>query len=218
MAAKDMSPAELEMVEHCRCGHRTKLKLQKRPCHGCVIASTRAPAGYKGWGTKDRALNAIGADTIEYGQEDINGHRYGSHWVLLKTHFSRLIMLKNKTVAATARAYSDVKADIEALVDPGGLKGYKIQRVGRDPGSEFLGEFLDAAAEDSIPRETGEVDIHHCQAIQENRHKMTHRAATAMTATSMRTQELGNLVHGNAAVWATELVNHSAITKEQKDN
>ena len=57
------------------------------------------------------------------------------------------------------------------MTDPGGKAGYKIQRIGRDPGSEYLGEFLDVAAEHNIPRETGAVNIHENQSIQENRHK-----------------------------------------------
>jgi hypothetical protein len=211
-----MSAAECEMRAHIVGGHRSKLVLNTSLCHGCISASMRGPAGYKGGGDKDRPLNALGADTIDYKSEDINGHRYGSHFVLLKTQFALMKMMKLKTASSTSKAFLAAKAEIEALVDPGCVNGYKIQRVGRDPGSEYLGEFLDTAAEHNIPRETGAVDIHHCQAIQENRHKMTHRTAIAMSVTGCATQEQANLVAGNAATLATLLVSHTAITKQQK--
>ena len=216
MAAAAMSPAEIEMRDHARNGHRSILKLNKRPCHGCVTAAMRAPAGYKGGGSKERDLESVGGDTVDYKTLDINGHRYGSHWVLLKTMYAKLKMIRLKTASSTAKAFLEAKAHFEALVDPGCINNYKIQRVGRDPGTEFLGEFLDAAAEHNIPRETGAVDIHHCQGIQENRHKMMHRAAIAMCAHCCKHQKDANLMFGNAASWGTELVNHSSITKEQK--
>jgi hypothetical protein len=137
MAARKMSPEQLEMRLHLAGGHRSKLVLNKELCHGCITGSMRGPAGYLGGGDKERPLNALGADTVDYGTEDINGHRYGSHFVLLKTQYAVLKMLKNKTASATAKAFLEAKAEIEALVDPGCVNGFKIQRVGRDPGTEY---------------------------------------------------------------------------------
>ena len=94
----------------------------------------------------------MGADTTDYKSEDVNGKRYGSQWVMLKTQYGVLKMLKVKTASATAKAFLEAKAEVEALVDPGGSRGFTIQRVGRDPGTEFLGEFLDAATPYSIQR------------------------------------------------------------------
>ena len=128
---------------------------------------------------QDMGKTAMGGDTIDYKTEDVNGHRYGADWVMFKSQFAVLHMLKYKTASATAKSFLDAKAYIEALADPGCVNGFKIQRCGRDPGTEYLAEFLDACAEHNIPKETGAVDVHWNQAIQENRHKMTHRAAVA---------------------------------------
>jgi len=171
----------------------------------------------KGGADKHRDLETVGSDTLDYITRDVNEHRYGSLWIVLKTQFAVLKMLRHKTAAATAKAFSSAKAEIEALTDPGGKAAYKIQRVGRDPGSEYLGEFLDVAAEHNIPRETGAVNIHKNQSIQENRHKMNQRTGTAITAHCCENEQTGDLLHGNAGVWACTLLNHTSITKEQKE-
>jgi hypothetical protein len=71
MAARAMTLEQAEMRAHCAGGHRSKLVLNKKLCHGCITASMRGPAGYQGGGDKARPLNAIGADTVDYGTEDI---------------------------------------------------------------------------------------------------------------------------------------------------
>ena len=123
---------------------------------------------------------------------------------MFKSQFAVLHMLKYKTASATAKSFLDAKAYIEALADPGCVNGFKIQRCGRGPGTEYLAEFLDACAEHNIPKETGAVDVHWNQAIQENRHKMTRRAAVAVLATCCKSsqEELADLMHGDVAVWA----------------
>jgi hypothetical protein len=78
----------------------------------------RGPSGYQAGGVKDRKLDALGTDTVDYKTEDINGHRYGSPFVLLKTQFALLKKLAKKTAVATAKAFLTLKVQIEALVDP----------------------------------------------------------------------------------------------------
>ena len=223
MGVQKLTEAEAEMRDHCIRGHRTKLKLQGgKPCHNCVTAVMQA-LRYKRGGALDKpdmGKTAMGGDTIDYKTEDVNGHRYGADWVMLKSQFAVLHMLKYKTASATAKSFLNAKAYIEALADPGCVKGFKIQRCGRDPGTEYLAEFLDVCAEHNIPKETGAVDVHWNQSIQENRHKMTHRTSVAMLATCCKStqEELADLMHGDVAVWACECINHSEITPYQKEH
>ena len=223
MGAERLTAAEKELREHCIKGHRTKLKLQGgKPCHGCVTSAMQALRYHKGGALEkpDMGKTAMGGDTIDYKTFDVNGHRYGSDWVMLKSCFAVLHMLRFKTASATAKSFLEAKAYIEALADPGCVNGFKIQRCGRDPGTEYLAEFLDACAEHNIPKETGAVDVHWNQSIQENRHKMTHRASVAMLATCCKPsqEELADLMHGDVAVWACACINHSEITPYQKEH
>lgn len=138
MAAKALSKAEAEYEKHCKCGHTTKMTLQAPGfrCHGCITGAMQAKMIRKGGADKNRDLETVGSDTQDYITRDVNEHRYGSLWVMLRTQFAVLKMLRHKTAAATAKAFSSAKAEIEALTDPGGKLAYKIQRVGRDPGTE----------------------------------------------------------------------------------
>jgi hypothetical protein len=62
---------------------------------------------------------AMGGDTIDCKTEDVNGHRYGADWVMFKSQFAVLHMLKYKTSAATAKSFLDAKAFFESLAELG---------------------------------------------------------------------------------------------------
>ena len=46
---------------------------------------------------------------------------------------------------------------------------------------------------------------------------MNQRTGTAITAHCCENEQTGDLLHGNAGVWACTLLNHTSITKEQKE-
>ena len=129
MGAKKMSAAETELREHCRMGHRSKLKLQAPGfvCHGCVTGGMQELRARSGGATKNRGHDELGGDTVDYKTEDVNGHRYGSHWVTLKGHLGKLRMLKHKTASSSATAFTSIKRELEALADPGAVHGYKVR-------------------------------------------------------------------------------------------
>ena len=73
-----------EMVEHVQKCHRTKLKLNKEPCPGCLAGDMRARKAMTGRATKIRQFLTMNLDYIEYpGETDNNGHTKVYHSVVL---------------------------------------------------------------------------------------------------------------------------------------
>ena len=78
-----------EMVEHVTKYHRTKLKLKKEPCSGCLAGGMRARKAMTGRATKIRQFLTMNSDYIEYpGETDNNGttmetRRYITRWCCL---------------------------------------------------------------------------------------------------------------------------------------
>ena len=73
-----------EMVEHVIKCHRTKLKLNKEPCSGCLAGDMRARKAMTGRATKIRQFLTMNSDYIEYpGETDNNGNMKVYHSVVL---------------------------------------------------------------------------------------------------------------------------------------
>ena len=79
-----------EMVEHVTDCHRTKPKLNKGPCSGCLAGGRRARKAMTGRATKIRRFLTMNSDYVEYpGEIDNSGHTKVYHSVLLPDLTSR---------------------------------------------------------------------------------------------------------------------------------
>ena len=158
-----------EMVEHVTKCHRTKLKLDKEPCSGCLAGNMRARKAMTGRATKIRQFLTMNSDYIEYpGEADNNGNTKVCHSVVLPDLLG--VALPNRTVNAmsTTIRWKKAKAWFESRADPGGIKGIKIQRHHHDPGSENKGVLTDTLAEFNMIDSSGGTDIHTDGAFIEN--------------------------------------------------
>ncbi len=114
-----------------------------------------------------------------------------------------------------------MKARIEAATDPGGIKGYKIQTLRHDPGTEFQGATKQLIQEHNLIDRQGEVDRHTDSAIIENRHKMIQHMGAAMSLTAFEGEhecyeELTIQSWDEIGKTASDLLNHSSITAHQR--
>ena len=129
-----------------------------------------------------------------------------------------LIMIKKKTAVRTWAAFTKIKARIESETDPGDKDKYRIQQMRFDPGSEFRGRFIEGMHDNKIIGKRGTTGRHSNQGDAENRNGRTQRVATAMATTAMgdNIKKYGPSLGGELAEWASEAINHTKITAEQK--
>ena len=206
-----------ETRTHLESGHRTKLRLKKEPCDGCIKASMLDRYSRKGGSNnKLREYEAVNADTLDYGTADNNGQRYGLNVVVVNNSYGQIVLTANKDAASSAATWGKCKARIESNADPGARNNYKIERRYTDPGKEFEGASRKACEKDKVRVTLGMVNEHTSGALVENRNKMLQRTGTALSATALSDESMHGALHGEAARHASELMNHSAITTSQK--
>lgn len=128
-------------------------------------------------------------------------------------------MLKKKQSSVVAAAWKKMKASVEAKTDPGGKQEYKIEMVRTDPGSEFKGTMTQALEEAQVIHSVGEVDRHADGAVVENRNGKLQEVGTAIAVTACgdNLPLYDQLMQGDIIEWANELMNHTEITKHQKE-
>ena len=136
---------------------------------------------YRSFEVKNRDLNTVNTDTVDMVHMSQSGKRYLHNLIVVGTQYGEARSSKNKDSISTARAFRDMKCRLEAMTDPGGIDGYKVQCIHHDPGSEFNGAMKTEIHMDSIVDEKGEVDRHTDGALIENRNKMIQRTATALS-------------------------------------
>ena len=127
--------------------------------------------------------------------------------------------MKDKTSITTAKKWRQQKNRIEAQTDPGNKTGWKIECCAMDPGPEFKGAMDDEMAQAKLVVRRGETDRHTDQALVENLNQRVQYGAAAMAQTAMgdNVELYAPMVGALAVEWATELVNFTAVTKEQKE-
>ena len=92
-----------EMVEHVKKFHRTKLKLNKEPCSGCLAGGMRARKAMTGCATKIKQFLTMNSDYIEYpGETDNNGNTKVYHSMVLPDLVG--VALPNRTANAMSTA------------------------------------------------------------------------------------------------------------------
>ena len=213
--------ASEELYRHQAGGHRSKLQLNE-PCQVCWSAGMAKKGAYKSSERKDRDLNTVNTDTVDMIHASQSGKRYLHNLIVVGTQYGDARAGRNKDSVSTAKAFRDMKCRLEALTDPGGIEGYKIQCIHHDPGSEFCGAMKTEIQASSLVDEKGEVDRHTDGALVENRNKMIQQTATALSIQAFAGAHsdfdvLTIEAWDEVAETASELLNHSCITSKQKE-
>ena len=213
--------ASEELYRHQAGGHRSKLQLNE-PCQVCWRAGMAKKGAYRSSETKDRDLNTVNTDTVDMIHASQSGKRYMHNLIVVGSQYGEARTSRNKDSVSTARAFKDMKCRLEALTDPGGIEGYRVQCIHHDPGSEFSGAMKTEIQADSLVDEKGEVDRHTDGALIENRNKMIQRTATALSIQAFAGvhrdfDALTIAAWDEVAETASELLNHSCITSKQKE-
>jgi hypothetical protein len=210
-----------EVNDHNRGGHRSKMRLNQSCVH-CLMASMRDKSAFKGASKKTILLATANVDTLDMIHHSAAGNRYASDIIIHGTNYGEYEAGKHKDSITNAKSFTAMKARIEALTDPGGKTGYKIQAVKHDPGSEFLGATKQLFAEWNVVNQTGEVDRHTDGALIENRHQILQHMGSAMSLTAFEGDhdcfdELTIQSWDEIGSTASQLLNHSQISDHQKN-
>jgi len=182
--------------------------MQDKPAHG-VSKTANEPK-----------LETMNGDLMDMKEKDCAGNRYPFNTVMLQSRLGMSEGLKNKSSIEVTKAFTKMKAWVEAKTDPGDKTGYKIQVFSHDPGTEFQGAMQEELAKHKIMNRIGEVDRHTDNSVVENRNKRVGVISTAIAITAMgeNIEKYAPKVGCELAKWATDVVNHTSITKEQKES
>jgi hypothetical protein len=212
---------ELEAAwrKHAANGHREPMTFngERLECSTCIQAlMVDLPARKGGCLNRVDHLVTVNSDTLDLGEYDNNGHRYGHDSVVLGDSLGDIVLTREKDASTQAKAWSKTKAFFEATADPGGKLGYKVRRRHTDQGTEFQGESAKACSDSNVLETKGLVDRHTDSSVVENRNRMVQRTATALCTHALKSEDLHQALAGEALRHASELINHSKITPMQK--
>ena len=206
---------KFDQVQHEKQGHWPK-------CHGCDVcerAFMQRMGAFKGGldRSSQRKMKTLNLDLLDWAVLDNNGHRYSLTGVVLGSAFPAIRQQRNKTGVVTAANIRSMKVEIETASDLGGSKGYKIERIHKDQGSEFKSAHLDDCGEMQVLSTTGEEGQHtDCSAV-EGLNKIIEYVCTAIGLTSLETAELSLRCHGELSNHAVDLIRLRSRTNFQKD-
>ena len=206
---------KFDQVQHEKQGHWPK-------CHGCDVcerAFMQRMGAFKGGldRSSQRKMKTLNLDLLDWGVLDNNGHRYSLTGVVLGSAFPAIRQQRNKTGVVTAANIRSMKVEIETASDLGGSKGYKIERIHKDQGSEFKSAHLDDCGEMQVLSTTGEEGQHtDCSAV-EGLNKIIEYVCTAIGLTSLETAKLALRCHGELSNHAVDLIRLRSRTNFQKD-
>ena len=117
--------------------------------------------------SSQRKMKTLHIDLLDWTVLDNNGHRYSLTGVVLGSAFPAIRQQRNKTGVVTATNIRSMKTEIETASDLGGSKGYKVERIHKDQGSEFKSVHLDECGEMEVWSTTGEEGQHtDCSAVE----------------------------------------------------
>ena len=109
----------------------------------------------------------MNVDLVDWGAPDNNGNRYTLTAGICETSFPAVRQMNGKSGIETASKVREIKGDIECLSDMGDHKGYRIQRIHKDQGSEFKSQHVSDCRDDKIWSTTGEEAAHTNGAVVE---------------------------------------------------
>ena len=214
-AIKDRAAA---IHEHELHGHAIPLPAKYGSCDVCDRAfAVDKPARRGDKHSDDRSKANV--DLLDMLHPDANDRQMCFDLAIMGTKYGKAKMLNNRSSASTAKAWTTTKAFIESHTDPGGKSGYKITACRHDPGSEFNGAFKSTLAKDNVIDDKGEVDRHSDGGCVEARNKRIQRVATAIAiqCCGENIDLYNHCIAGEAIEWASEIVNHTMITQQQKN-
>ena len=206
---------KFDQVQHEKQGHWPKCK----GCDVCERAFMQRMGAFKGGldRSSQRKMKTLNVDLLDWGEYDNNGHRYSLTGVVLGSTFPSIRQQRNKTGVVTGANIRSMKAEIETASDLGGVKGYKIERIHKDQGSEFKSVHLDDCGEMQVLSTTGEEGQHtDCTAV-EGLNKIVEYVCTAIGLTTLETAELALRCHGELSNHAVDLIRLRSRTNFQKD-
>ena len=208
------------VAAHIEGGHTRTLPEWAGSCDACLKAKSKNKGAVQSSGTDpNEQLETANYDCLDTGVYDCNGDRYNLTGVLNKTKLGMASALSTKESSKVAKCIEKDIAYIEAKTDPGNKKGYRIEALATDPGSEFQGAVTELKANRKMVSRTGETDRHTDQSYVENRNGMLQLAGTAMliTATGDNVDVYTDMLGLQCIKWANECINHTSITAKQKE-
>jgi hypothetical protein len=189
----------------------------RKGCDVCIRAYIQSLGARKGGNQTKSNEVTVSTDLLDWGQKDANGKRYSMVTTVRESQLPTTRALSEKGAPHSRGAMSKEIAWLEAISKPGpNGEPYKVKRMHHDQGSEFKGEFRELMDERGIRTTDGEADRHTDNAVCENTIKMVQRAACAMGIHAIDDAAVAIMLSGEAALWATQLMQTRMITKEQK--
>ena len=206
-----------DIAAHQKAGHFPSDK----DCAICQRAFAQRQGAYKGGLSRSQHVNlaTMNVDLIDWGAPDNNGNRYTLTAAICETSFPAVRQMNGKSGIETASKVREIKGEIECLSDVGDHKGYRIQRIHKDQGSEFKSQHVSDCRDDKIWSTTGEEAAHTNGAVVEGSvNKHLEYTATALGMTCFHSTDLSQQVHGELVGHACDLLRLRNRTPFQKEN